>query len=89
MRTDIKKKVQKRLRIIEGQVRGLQRMVKEDTYCVHVITQTQAVKNALSSVEDAMLENHLSTHVVEQMKSGKRTKAVQEILSVYKLAKKK
>ena len=64
-------------------------MIEEDTYCVDVITQTQAVKNALSSIEDVMLENHLSTHVVEQIKSGKHRRAIDEILSVYKLSKKK
>ena len=64
-------------------------MVEESIYCVDVIAQTSAVRQALSSVEDVMLENHLSTHVIEQMKSGKHEKAISEILSVYKLSKKK
>jgi len=89
MRKDIKKKVDRRLKIIEGQIRGLQKMVDQEEYCVDIITQTQAAREALSSVEDVMLENHLSTHVVDQMKGGKHSKAVEEILSVYKLSKKK
>jgi len=89
MKKEVKGSINRRLRRIEGQVRGLQRMVEEDKYCIDVITQAQAVKAALSSFEDAMLENHLSTHVVEQMKSGKRSKAIGEILSVYKVSKKK
>ena len=89
MKKDVKNRVLRRLRIIEGQVRALQRMIDEETYCVDVITQTSAVRQALSSVEDAMLENHLSTHVVEQMKSGKHRQATNEILSIYKVAKKK
>jgi len=89
MKKDVKRKVNRRLKIIEGQVRGLQRMVEEDEYCIDVITQAQAVKEALSSFEDVMLENHLSTHVIEQMKSGKPSKAIGEILSVYKVSKKK
>lgn len=89
MREDIKKQVQNRLRRIEGQIRGLQKMVEKDTYCIDVITQTSAVKQALSSVEDAMLENHLSTHAIEQMKSGKEKKAVEEVLKVYRLAQKR
>lgn len=89
MREDIKKQVQNRLRRIEGQIRGLQKMVENDTYCIDVITQTSAVKQALSSVEDAMLENHLSTHAIEQMKSGKEKKAVEEVLKVYRLAQKR
>lgn len=89
MKKDVKKKLTRRLKIIEGQIKGLQKMVEEDTYCVDIITQTSAVRQALSSVEDVMLENHLSTHVVEQMKGGKHKLATDEILSVYKLSKKK
>lgn len=89
MKSEVKKKVTKRLKIIEGQVRGLQKMIDEESYCIDVITQTSAIRQALSSVEDLMLENHLSTHVIEQMKGGKQKKAVEEIISVYKLSKKK
>jgi len=64
-------------------------MVEGEEYCVDIITQTSAVRHALSSIEDVMLENHLSTHVVSQMKSGKHKRAIDEILSVYKLSKKK
>lgn len=70
-------------------MRGLQKMVDQNEYCIDVITQTQAVKEALSSFEDVMLENHLSTHVVDQMKSGKHSRAIGEILSIYKVSKKK
>ena len=86
---DIKRKAIRRLKIIEGQVRGFQRMVEEEKYCIDIINQSLAIKEALSSVEDLILENHLSTHVVEQMKSGKEAKAIKEILSVYKMSKKK
>jgi len=89
MKKEVKVKLGRRLKIIEGQVRGLQKMADEDAYCIDVITQTSAVRQALSAVEDLMLENHLSTHVIEQMKSGKHEKAISEILSVYKLSKKK
>jgi len=64
-------------------------MVEEDRYCVGIITQTEAVKEALSGVENLILENHLATHVASQMKSGQKEKAVSEILKVYKLAQKK
>ena len=89
MKKEVKGKIERRFKIIEGQVRGLQKMVEEEVYCVDIITQISAVRQALSSVEDVMLENHLSTHVVEQMKSGKHKRATDEILSVYKLSKKK
>lgn len=89
MNQTIKKKVIRRLQIIEGQIRGLRSMVERETYCVDVIHQSLAVKNALSVVEDLMLENHLCCHVVEQMRSGAQAKATKEILDLYKLSKKK
>lgn len=89
MRKDIKATVRRRLKLVEGQIRGIERMVEDDAYCIDIITQTSAVKQALSSVENAMLENHLSTHVIEQMKSGKEKKAVEEVLKVYRLAQKR
>lgn len=89
MRKDIQSKAVRRLKIIEGQIRGLQKMVEDENYCVDIITQASAIKEALSGVEDLVLENHLSTHVIEQMKNGKEDKAVEEILKVYKLAQKK
>ena len=89
MKKDIKKQVGDRLKRLEGQVRGLQRMVDEEQYCVDVITQSSAIRSALSAVEDLMLENHLSTHALEQMKGRESKRATEEILKVYKLAKKK
>lgn len=75
----------RRLKIIEGQVRGLQEMVQNDIYCIDVITQTSAVKQGLSNLEDLLLENHLGSCILQQMKSGQTDKATQEILQVYKL----
>jgi len=63
-------------------------MVQNEKYCVDIITQTSAVRKALSSVEDLILENHLSTHVVHQMKHGDTAKPVKEILKIYRLKSK-
>lgn len=82
-----KKQVGNRIKRIEGQIRGLQKMVEEDKYCIDVITQTSAIRNALKGVEDVLLESHLSSCVVNQIKTGKQKKAVEEILKVYKLKK--
>lgn len=78
----------RRLKLIEGQVRGLQKMIESDTYCIDVITQTSAVKQALSNVEDLLMENHLGSCIINQIKSGQTDKATQEILKVYKLKRK-
>ncbi len=83
-----KEKVVRRLKLIEGQVRGLQKMIEADEYCIDVITQTSAVKQALSNVEDILLENHLDCCVSKQMTTGEATKAKEEILKVYKLKRK-
>ena len=83
-----KQKLLHRLKIIEGQVKGLQDMVTNDVYCIDVITQTSAVKQALSSVEDVLMENHLNTCALDQMKKGQSKKATDEILKVYRLKRK-
>lgn len=81
-------KLIRRLKIIEGQVRGLQEMIERKAYCIDVITQTSAVKQALSGVEDAIMENHLGGCLVDQIKKGKSDTAKAEILKVYRLKRK-
>jgi DNA-binding FrmR family transcriptional regulator len=83
-----KQKLIRRLKIIEGQVRGLQEMIEKDIYCIDVITQTSAVKQALSSIEDILMEGHLSTCLVNQIKKGQTDKATKEMLKVYQLKRK-
>jgi DNA-binding FrmR family transcriptional regulator len=60
----------KRLRRIEGQVRGLQRMVEADTYCIDVLTQVSAATKALEAVALALLEEHLSHCVAGAIQAG-------------------
>lgn len=88
MKPDQKNRLIKRLKIIEGQVRGIQNMVEKDAYCINIITQSSAIKQAISGVEDALLENHLATCVVNQIKQGKDKQPTKEILKVYKLKRK-
>lgn len=78
----------RRLKIIEGQVRGLQDMIEQGSYCIDVITQTSAVKQGLSNVEDILLEHHLSHCTIKQVREGKADKAKREILKVYQLKRK-
>ena len=78
----------RRLKIVEGQVKGLQNMIENDIYCIDVITQTSAVKQALSGIEDALMEGHLGCCVVDQIKKGQTDKARKEILKVYQLKRK-
>ena len=62
--------VLKRLRRIEGQARGLQRMVEEDQYCIDVLTQVSAMTKALQSVSLMLLDDHLDHCVVDAAKRG-------------------
>ena len=73
MRDTIKTAVQKRLNRIEGQVRGLSRMVEEDRYCIDVITQISAVRAALAKVEDELLRDHVGHCVEHAIASGDKT----------------
>lgn len=68
--SDRKDEVQKRLRRIEGQIRGLQRMVDEDTYCIDVLTQVSAATKALQSAALELLGDHLSHCVQDALAAG-------------------
>ncbi len=81
------KKYITRLKKIEGQIRGLQKMLEENRYCIDIITQTNAACSALRSFEDVVLKEHLETCVLYQMKNGKEKQAIEEILKIYKLKK--
>ena len=85
MRKDIKTSCQKRLSRIEGQVRGLSKMVDEDRYCIDIVTQISAVRAALRRVEEEVLKDHV-THCVEHAIRGgdarEQRKKVKELLQV-------
>lgn len=77
-----KQSLLKRLRRIEGQVRGIHRMVEEDRYCVDVLTQVAAVRAALQQVALGLLESHTRGCVSNAVKSGEGDHAVAELLDV-------
>lgn len=70
MRKDIKASIGKRLGRIEGQVRGLQKMVEEDRYCIDIVTQISAVRAALRRVEEEVLKDHVAHCVEHAIASG-------------------
>ncbi len=69
--TDEKKQLANRLSRIEGQVRGIKKMLEEDAYCVDILTQTSAVMSALGAFSREMLTSHIKTCVVEDIKADK------------------
>lgn len=85
MRDSSKTSVRKRLNRIEGQVRGLSRMVEEDRYCIDIITQIGAVRAALSRVEEELLRDHVGHCVEHAIASGDKAdqrRKVAELMDV-------
>lgn len=71
-----------RLRKIEGQVRGVQRMVEEDRYCVDVLVQLAAIRSAVQAVGQSLLESHVRGCVTSALQHGDGERAVTELLEV-------
>jgi CsoR family transcriptional regulator, copper-sensing transcriptional repressor len=85
MREEAKAAALKRLKRIEGQVRGLSRMVEEDRYCIDVVTQISAVRAALRAVEEEILRDHAATCVEHAIASGNKAeqrRKVAELMDV-------
>jgi len=85
MRADTKRNCRDRLNRIEGQVRGIARMVDEDRYCIDVLTQIRAVRAALRGVEDEVLKDHVEHCVEGAITSGdgaEQRRKIQELLTV-------
>lgn len=79
MRNDIKASCQKRLGRIEGQVRGISKMVEEGRYCIDIVTQISAVRAALRRVEEEVLKDHVSHCVEHAISSGDKADQRQKI----------
>ncbi len=85
MRKDIKASCLKRLKRIEGQVRGLARMIEEDRYCIDVVTQTAAARAALRRVEEEVLRDHVGHCVEHAINSGDKAdqrRKIAELMAV-------
>ena len=85
MKNEAKAAIQKRLNRIEGQVRGLSRMVEEDRYCIDIVTQISAVRAALRRAEEEILRDHVSHCVEHAIASGDKKdqrKKIAEIIDV-------
>lgn len=70
----------KRLKRIEGQVKGIQNMVEEDRYCVDILTQISAIRSAINKVGTIILENHMKGCVTESIKEGNSEEMIQELM---------
>ena len=85
MRDDIKTAAQKRLTRIQGQVRGLSRMVEEDRYCIDIVTQIAAVRAALRRLEEEILRDHVAHCVEHAIHAGSKQdqrQMIEELMAV-------
>lgn len=85
MRKDIKVEAGKRLNRIEGQVRGLGRMVEEDRYCIDIVTQIAATRAALRRLEEQILKDHVGHCVEHAINSGNKAeqrRKIEELMAV-------
>lgn len=78
-----KRKLLNRLKRIEGQVRGIQVMIKDDRYCGDIIIQLSAVSNAIKSIANIMLDDHMHTCVIDQVKNNDYT-GIDEAVELFK-----
>lgn len=77
-----------RINRIEGQVRGIKKMIEEEVYCVDILTQVKAVRSALKSLELQILEKHANHCILHAMDSGSKKEAQAKIDEVMELIKK-
>ncbi len=80
---EVQKSMIDRLNRIEGQIRGIKKMIENETYCDDVINQIEASRSALKSIEMILLESHITTCVVDQIKEGDEN-VIAEVLSTFK-----
>jgi DNA-binding FrmR family transcriptional regulator len=88
MREDIKKRAMHRVKILEGQIRGLEKMIEQEGYCMDIITQSLAVQKSLGSLNKLLVENHLTTHVSHMMHSKDKkenSQAIEEMLKIFEI----
>lgn len=76
----------KRLNYIEGHLKGIQKMVNDDKYCVDILRQTYAVRKAIEKLESLILERHLHGCVPEAITSGSAETVIEELVQLYNLA---
>lgn len=79
----------RRLKTVEGHVRGIERMVDDDAYCIDVIRQVQAVQSALTKISVSVLDDHLRTCLVNAVQHDdgpEREQVLREISEVYEMA---
>ncbi len=88
MITDLKQRALHRAKILEGQMRGVQKMIENEDYCMDILTQSLAIQKSIGSLNKLILENHVRTHIKENLSSNsedEQEKSISELISHYYL----
>lgn len=80
-----KKKAVHRIKIIQGHLKAIEKMLEEDKYCVDIVHQSMAVQKALKKLDLELIANHLKTCVVHQIRDGEEKKTVEELKKLYEM----
>lgn len=87
---ELQKRALHRAKILEGQMRGIQKMIENEEYCMDILTQSLAIQKSIGSLNKLILENHLRTHIIDGISTGDKNaqeQAVEELLVLYELSK--
>jgi len=88
MINEIKRRAIHRSKILQGQLKGLEKMIDNEEYCMDIITQSLAIQKSLASLNKLLVENHLKTHVTDNLSSAdekKQADTITELLGLYEL----
>ena len=81
---DTQERIIHRLKIAQGHLKKVIKMVEEDSYCIDVLHQSQAIQKALKEIDNLMLENHLKTCAIDAIGKGRKDEAISEVMQVFK-----
>ena len=84
----MKQETLRRIKTVEGHVRGIERMLESDAYCIDVIRQIQAVQSALTKISVSVLNEHMQTCLTDSLDGQKRDQMLREITEIYEMASK-
>lgn len=80
---DVKTRAVHRIKIIQGHLKKIQEMLENNEYCVDIVHQSRAVQSALKKLDILIVEDHLNTCVVDQIKNGEESKTTAELLKLF------
>jgi DNA-binding FrmR family transcriptional regulator len=80
---DVKTRAVHRIKIIQGHLKKVQKMLENDEYCLDIVHQSRAVQSALKNLDNLIVEEHLNTCVIDQIKNGKEKRTSEELLKLF------